>query len=409
MTSKEKGDIAESFVFELANKSILNFWCYQNPIDENGNKKEICDLLILFRETCLICEVKNYEFKGDYERYNRKTLKKAASQLQGAERKLFKSNSKITLNHPFWGMNIFDKKKYKNIHRLIIHFGEGLLLGHPGTLTNKTLDFIHVFTKKDFQDLMDKLTTISDLIEYFNIREKLFNQTGKIILSGGEKGLIGLFLTSRSGFKEYIDGLNGKNVFLDLDESWDYFETNTLKEEPLEIQKVAYFVDDIVQRDLMSHEGGWIISQELMSLNRFERKLFGIFFFDFFYKVINKGFESSRRQHIVVGNLAITFFYYPEVYSEKLVKSMMEVAAEGYSLFINYDFTNSIVIGFSDNKPLQFLHVEVEEGYRKDELLEILKYLDWFQKGKQQYIDIKKVASKVDTEGVIQRTESRKN
>ena len=73
----KKGELGEEFVNNLSYNSFLKFWCYPNPKDEERDKKEICDLLILFRDICIIISVKNYEFKGDYSRYDKKTVGKA--------------------------------------------------------------------------------------------------------------------------------------------------------------------------------------------------------------------------------------------------------------------------------------------------------------------------------------------
>lgn len=97
---KEKGDKGEEYVNEIAFKSLLGYWCYPNPKDEQGDKKEICDLLVLFKDICIIFSVKNYEFKGDYERYFRKTIEKAIKQISGAERKLFDFPRAVFIKHP---------------------------------------------------------------------------------------------------------------------------------------------------------------------------------------------------------------------------------------------------------------------------------------------------------------------
>ena len=91
MNQIEKGNAGEKFVNEIAFNSFMKYWCYPGTKDENGNKKEICDLLIIFGDYTIILSVKNYEFKENYARYFRRTIDKAVTQIYGAERKLFKS------------------------------------------------------------------------------------------------------------------------------------------------------------------------------------------------------------------------------------------------------------------------------------------------------------------------------
>ena len=69
--SLSKGEEGELAVNTIAFHTYLKYWCYPNPKDEKGTKKEICDLLILFKDTAIIVSIKNYSFKGDYEKYFR--------------------------------------------------------------------------------------------------------------------------------------------------------------------------------------------------------------------------------------------------------------------------------------------------------------------------------------------------
>ena len=65
MDSQIRGTEGEKFVNQLAYSTFFKYWCYPSPKLENSNKKEICDLLIIFRDIVLIFSVKNYEFKGN--------------------------------------------------------------------------------------------------------------------------------------------------------------------------------------------------------------------------------------------------------------------------------------------------------------------------------------------------------
>lgn len=110
------GKIGEAFVNEIAFNSFLKHWCYPDP---KGNKKQIIDLLIVFKDVVIIMEVKNYEFKGAYSRYFKKTINKAVNQIYGAERKLFKIDRDIYIKHP--------DKKQERFPKEIIKKGLGLL------------------------------------------------------------------------------------------------------------------------------------------------------------------------------------------------------------------------------------------------------------------------------------------
>lgn len=111
MDSTEKGNIGEEFVNEIAYSSFLDYWCYPSPEDEYGDKKEICDLLILFGDSLIIISVKNYEFKDFYSRYFRRTIDKAVKQIYGAERKLLNKERDIFIKHPKREIERFPKER----------------------------------------------------------------------------------------------------------------------------------------------------------------------------------------------------------------------------------------------------------------------------------------------------------
>jgi len=113
MNSTEKVNSGEKFVNGIAFDSFMEYWCYPSPKDESGDKKEICDLLILFDSNMIIVSVKNYEFKDFYSRYFRRTVEKAVKQIYGAERKLFNNDRDIFIKHPNREIERFPKEKNK--------------------------------------------------------------------------------------------------------------------------------------------------------------------------------------------------------------------------------------------------------------------------------------------------------
>lgn len=99
MNNNDKGKDGENFVYQISKDSFFSYWCYPNPKDELGDKKEICDLVIHFRNTLILVCVKNHEFKGEYSRYFIKAIEKDVRQLYGAENKIMKSNRNIEIKN----------------------------------------------------------------------------------------------------------------------------------------------------------------------------------------------------------------------------------------------------------------------------------------------------------------------
>ena len=180
----DKGIVGEQFVNELAYNSFLKFWCYPSPKFENGNKKEICDLLILFNSVAIIISVKNYEFKGNHFRYFNNTIEKAVKQLHGACRVLF-GTEKVQIKHPDKKIEIFPRNQIKKIFRIIINLGEGAKF-YPFNQTTKNDDYVTLFDKDSFETIISELDTIPDFIDYLEKREKIFKNRTAIILPGEE-------------------------------------------------------------------------------------------------------------------------------------------------------------------------------------------------------------------------------
>ncbi|MGV3587678.1 MAG: hypothetical protein ACO1OF_11785 [Adhaeribacter sp.] len=255
MDSYSKGKIGEEFVNELATKSFLDYWCFLNPKDEKGNRKEICDLLILFKEVCIICQIKNYEFKNNYARYFRKTVESGAEQIQGAERKLFQSNRAIYIKNEKQGLIKFNREKYTQTLRLIIHLGEGVQFQNLGRLSESNYKFIHILGKEDIQYLLKELNTISDLVDYLKAREALVSKINKIVIWGSEKDLLGFYLRIKPHFEEFINSNEDECLFIDGENSWnDYKKENDLGENEDILLEVESLIYNWVDNDLILDE-----------------------------------------------------------------------------------------------------------------------------------------------------------
>lgn len=186
MEHTERGDFGERLVSELASETYLKYWCYPNPKDENGNKKEICDLLILFRDTAIICSVKNYSFNGNYERYFRRTLQKALDQIKGAEKRLFGGRTEISVRHIDRGLIQVKTKEVAHIHRVIINHNIEPLFYLGGKLTEGNT-FAHIFNWEAFLGVVKELNTIKDFIDYLKEREIVFRDKIMVMMGGTEE------------------------------------------------------------------------------------------------------------------------------------------------------------------------------------------------------------------------------
>lgn len=412
--SKIKGDEGESFVNEIAYKSFFKYWCYPGPKYENGDKKEICDLLIVFNDICIIFSVKNYEFKGNHVRYFNNTIEKAVRQLNGAYKTLFKKD-KVEIKHPDRNPEEFPKNKIVKIFKIIINLGEGVDF-YDITRTHNNSDFITIFDKETFQTIAEELNTVPDFIDYLEKRELLFkNKTVQVIspdspkdlnendkkylnennensikIIGTEKDLLAYFFTNVRSFPKVItDNSENNYMVIDIVGAWEIFKNSpsAIKKEFADFS--SYFVDNLIMNEILNREEPFMeeIAKELLSLNRLQRRAVGISFEEFFDDIQNAPEGMHRRRFMEHGDLALVFFnFFPQWGTESLLK-MFELIFETFAFYYKYKHQTFILIGVSSDPYFTF---QMHKNYGKfdiedEEIIKAnIKELGWFTEYNEQ-------------------------
>jgi hypothetical protein len=416
MHSQEKinGDFGEAVVNTLAFDTYLRYWCYPGPKDELGSKKEICDLLILFRNTMIILSVKNYSFKGNYERYFRLTLDKAISQISGAERKLLNSTD-LVIKHNDLGDQKFDPLKYSSVHRIIVNHNAEPLFYPAGKLNNDK--FIHIFNWDAFFGVVNELDTIPDLIQYLIEREHVLKDTnvtlmsGKeddwdhevqksfidycitqnkigenfLLLSGNELDFLADYLWNGRKFNSLLYDRKFNGGSFELDGKWERY---LIKQEVVN-KKIAdqesYFVDEFVKREVLYSQkpSNLEIAVELLSLSRFERRIVGSEFLAFMTQNRNIGPRSIVRRYGKVQDLLIAFISYSRDMPHEMVMKLIKLAAEGYAYFNRYQDKKIVMIAVSQDAigfKFGMMKVEPFSPELEAHVISDLKLLKWFTK-----------------------------
>lgn len=410
-----KGKRGEDAVSEVAERTYLKYWCFPSPKDEMGDKKEICDLLILFKGTAIIISIKNYAFKGNYDRYFRKTLDKAISQIQGAERKLFLSDQVISFNHPTKGEYKFEPAKYKIVQRLIINLSTLPQFYPGGTLSTKS-DFIHIFNWFAFLKVVNELNTIPDFIDYLLERENTFKEkqtillSGKqsdwsqntsseffkyskkigisakpfILFSGNELDLLATYLTNGKKFNENFKSRKYNGALIECDGKWNEFISRKEVLRKKEEDKISYFIDEFIRRDVLYYNDNNRIEMatELLGLSRFERRIIGKQFFEFIDKYKNSSDNYVARRYGKVNDLVVSFFIHGKGINLEQAMQMMSIAVQGYSFWDGYNAKKIIMIG-CDSEITQFKFVYSKDikplsALEEEDLIYNLKVLNWF-------------------------------
>ena len=390
MDSNEKGKSAERYIANLAKDIFIGYWCYPNPRDEQGNKKEICDLLVLFKNVCMICEIKNYAFQNDFSRYFKRTLDKAAAQIAGAERKLFHSSNDIFIKHDIRGIVRFERERFNTIIRIIVHTENDLPLTHMGRVSSGS-SLIHFLTLSDFEHMLRELVSMVDISNYLHFRAKFVTEL-EVTIYGRDKDLLGLYLKYGDGLSKYIDDHKGERLLFDLDNYWINYERSKRASSPfeddlLEVEGLLYMM---VNTDLILRPESRMVAEELMSLSRHERRLFAVSFLEFMDTYLHKGYTRIIRRHAIHAGIGIVFFYYPSDMDDQQVMQFTMLAAEGYAHHLNYSTTNMIVIALSESTKFKITHMDCAtlRNVDQEQLVTLLNMMGWFQQENMQTFTI---------------------
>ncbi len=395
-----KGEIAEKYVNELAYSSYLKYWCYPNPIDEEGDRKEICDLLILFKKTCIIISVKNYEFNGNYERYKRKVVEKSTKQLYGAERKLFKLERKIEIKHPEREKEEFNPENYDEIFRITINAGEQFEYYSLADQI-KGKGFINIFNKKTFEHIINELDTIPDLIKFLRARERLLTENKEVYLEGQESDLLAVFMLNKRSFPDKYIG-DHEILKLDLKGAWEsYDKKNIHVKDRREADKQSYLIDHLVKHDILKLEWGEKLAEELMHLGRTERRIIAQNLNELVEKYKNTPGALARRYMPDDENdILFLFIYYPPEAKQELVDKIIHDAGLIYMYKTDFKYEKLIALcSTKDYREYKFglLYQEEEMSQEdKDYLDDLCMELGWFQNMKKREIEYKEFPNEKD-------------
>lgn len=382
----DKGQEGEKYVNELAFNSYLDYWCYPNPKDLLGDKKEICDLLIIFRETVIIISIKNYENKGNYERYKKNVIEKSTKQLYGAERKLFNSNRNIEISHHKRGNQLFDRSLIKNIFRLTINVGEQFEFYDLGDI-KENKGFINIFNKDTFEKIIQELDTIPDLVNYLIERERFLKHYEEIDLKSKECDLLAIYLRNIRKFPEEYYNSNNSKISIDLTNAWNDYDKHIKVAKKREEDKFSYFIDKIVKEDILEIENGEILANELMSLTRMNRRYIAKALLTLIAKhQKDDEVELARRYLNFNDDIGYLFIYYSDKITaprEELDLMIFDIAPSLYSYKTNCKNKYLIVLAGNDYlKQWKYgLFIPPEYPFSEDAVYyfeEIIKGLGWF-------------------------------
>lgn len=381
MKNKSKGDIGEEYVNQLAFASYLKYWCYPNPKDIRGDNTEICDLLIAFRDVIILISIKNHSFDGNYDRYKKKVIHKSTSQLNGAERKLFKSQRAVYVKHPDRKEELFEPQRYSKVYKLTINAGEQFEHYElSDSASNK--GFISILNKETFEAIIQELDTIKDFVEYLDEREKLLFSHRKVQIKCSEKDLLAVFLTNGREFPIDYTPSNFKEITLSAKGAWEAYDKSKPTLRKRHANKASYFIDNLVQNDILKLPDGETLARELMNLSRTERRMMTNTLFDLVNKYQNQDgiLARSYSEYNGIGHLII---YYSPGEDESKIDSILQNALAIYAHKTNYREKKIILLAASKNlknrKFGMFIGNPDAPEEAKKEIEDLIDRFGWFK------------------------------
>jgi hypothetical protein len=281
---------SERYLSRLGERSFLSLWTYPGVYRDQGKTgggdgKEVCDLLVVFGDHVIIFSDKATAYPDtghpgrDWCRWFRKSVKKSAEQVWGAERWIRTYPTRLFLDRacaqPF-PIDLPTTAAAK-FHRVVVARtasarcraalgGSGSLMLDPFVVgpahftdegsvkmfTVGDLDpskgFVHVLDDTSLGILMRELDTTSDFVDYLTKKEA-FVRGGRFGGATGEEELLAFYLRNLNDRDEndFIvpPGYNG--VWLQ-EGLWQEYVTGPLRIARVEADEVSYVWDRVIEK-----------------------------------------------------------------------------------------------------------------------------------------------------------------
>ncbi len=386
---------SEKIVNEICQNSFLSFWSFPNPIRED-NKKELTDVLIVNNPYVIIISVKDIKIKRsgdiviDKKRWYKRAIKKSYNQIYGTERII---KSKIT------GIYTSDKK-----HR--IHFPEidkikviriGISIGRKGDFAlpfgHFETGFVHFFDQYSFPIILNELDTITDFVQYIELKEDYFD-SGNNALFRSEEDLLAIHLhRGRKLSKNYDKILVEPFV-------WDKFVQKEEYKKRRQQERISYIWDKIIQeffRDFSKEQlifnNKYIeIEQSLRAMSketRFERMMLS----DSFLHFIGYFNQPKACARISPSSSGVTYVFLLDDHREDDRKQRIQELQLRCLAARNVIQSNKEVVGITTNPyinggghsyDLCYLNISELSEDKRQEISRMQKELGYFVNPDQQ-------------------------
>jgi hypothetical protein len=313
-----KGKNAEQVLSDLAHQTFLADWCFLNP--RLPNRKELCDLLVVFDDIAIIWQVKDLKLDNNGNINSRK-VHKNLRQLSGARRQMFEIKTPIELYNPRRKREVFDPSSINEVHLISALMGEERdAMNMVETINNQS---VHVFTKAFLPVLLEELDTIRDFSQYLAAREAVVSENRVGEITGGEQDLLAYYLMHDRSF-----GSTGKviNISQGL---WVQFRNSSAYQRKKEADTMSYYWDAIINRvhecrdNPPFPESTELVARIMAWPNRLYRRMLGGSFAD--AHVLADSIPPTMKKdqffrRIVPTSFGVTYCFYSMIYHPMIIR-----------------------------------------------------------------------------------------
>ena len=287
---------SEAYLESLARKSFLSMWSHSNLFfgDASAGKggKELCDLLVLFRNNVLLFSDKSCQYPGgpdhdvNWKRWHKRSVRKSVDQLIGARRTLiqgaFGLYTDAQLHDPFpLRFPTVDQARFFLI--TVSHGTESECLREHGRSTIKVDSrlngseerlavgvrfnghFVHVLDDSTLDIMLTKLDTIADFVAYLEAKEEALSQ-GDIVIDGEENLLAAYLKTYDHDGRHCIPAAGTPDEASPIriaSGAWEEYTTSESFHRSVKENRISYNIDLLIEHFTESiHNGCMITGQD---------------------------------------------------------------------------------------------------------------------------------------------------
>lgn len=295
---------SERHLAQLSERSFLSLWSYPNVFRKQG--KELCDVLVVFREHIIIFSDKSCRFPNtgdlglDWPRWFNRAILKSADQIHRAERWLREHPDRVFLDSackqrfPI----ALPEMKEARIHRVVVasnvsercklHFankGSGSLVLRPDIVGRQAHEdapftvghivanrgYIHVLDDVTLDIVLRELDTVIDFTNYLTSKEAAI-QSAKVFAAAGEEELLANYLTNvnAAGLHDIVSP-DDTNEVLFAEGSWASLAKNPRYVAKKQADRSSYAWDELIEKFSKHLTTGTLATGNELPLAAYER------------------------------------------------------------------------------------------------------------------------------------------